>query len=118
VLDRGGPFTADEPHLRRLAERVYDRTPDMAAGQANHLCCPAGPPIGPRPATITTRTLVLHGTLDRVVPAAHARALAAGIPGARLVWLEGVGHEFPPAAVWSQVIAEITGQPARGRQPA
>jgi pimeloyl-ACP methyl ester carboxylesterase len=118
VRDHGGPFTADEPHLRRLAERVYDRTHDMAAGQANHRCCASGPPVRPHLGTITSRTLVLHGTLDTVVPPAHARALAAEIPGARLVWLEGVGHEFPPSAVWSQVIDEITGQAARGRQPA
>jgi pimeloyl-ACP methyl ester carboxylesterase len=114
----GGPFTADEPHLRRLAERIYDRTLDMSASQANHRCCPGGPPTRPLLGTIATPTLVLHGTLDEVFPAAGAQALATEIPGARLVWLDGVGHEFPPMAVWSQVIDEITGDQARGRQPA
>jgi len=114
----GGPFTPDEPHLRRVAERSYDRTLDMAACQANHRRCAAGPPIRPRLGSITAPTLVLHGTLDPLVPPAAAQALAAEIPAARLVRLEGVGHEFPPAAVWAQVIDEITGQAARGRQPA
>ncbi len=114
----GGPFTPDEPHLRRVAERSYDRTHDMAACQANHRRCPAGPPIRPRLASITAPTLVLHGTLDPLVPPTAAQALATEIPAARLVRLDGVGHEFPPAAVWAQVIDEITGQAARGRQPA
>lgn len=109
VRERGGPFTAGEPHLRRLAERVFDRTHDMAASQTNHSRCAGGPPLGDRLGTIAAPTLILHGTLDRHLPAAHARALADEIPGARLVWLEGVGHEFPPTAVWSQVIDEITG---------
>jgi pimeloyl-ACP methyl ester carboxylesterase len=112
----GGPFTADEPHLRRLAERAFDRTHDMAAAQLNHRCLPGGPPV--RPAAITAPTVVLHGTLDPVHPPAGAQVLAGEIPGARLVWMEGVGHESPPAAVWNQVIGHIIGQPARGRQPA
>lgn len=114
----GGPFTADEPHLRRLAERVFDRTRDMAASQLNHWCCPGGPAFGRRLGSITAPTLILHGTLDPLMPSSLARALAAEIPAARLVWLDGVGHEFPPAAVWSLVIDEIVGQAARGRQPA
>ena len=118
VRDLGGLFTADEPHLRRLAERVYDRTQDMAASQTNHWCCPGGPSFREQLATIAAPTLILHGTLDPVFRPAHAEALAAEIPEARLVWLEGVGHEFPPMAVWSQVIDEILGHAARGRQPA
>jgi pimeloyl-ACP methyl ester carboxylesterase len=118
IRRHGGPFTADEPHLRRLAERIYDRTHDMAAAQINHRCCPAAPSVRRMLGLITAPTLVLHGTLDPVFPAAAARALTDEIPGARLVRLDGVGHEFPPAAVWALVIDEIIGHPARGRQPA
>ncbi|MGK5685424.1 alpha/beta fold hydrolase [Actinoplanes sp. URMC 104] len=114
----GGPFTADDPHLRRLAERVFDRTHDMAAAQTNHLLCAGGPPTRDRLCGITAPTLILHGTLDPLFPPAHARALCAEIPGARLVLLEGVGHEVPPAAVWAQVIGEILGQAGRRTQPA
>jgi len=106
LREAGGPFTADLPQLRRLAERVYDRTRDMTATQTNHWLIDAGPPVRPRLGEITVPTLVMHGTLDRLYPA--PRALTEEIPGARLVWLEGVGHEFPPTAVWSQVIEEIT----------
>jgi pimeloyl-ACP methyl ester carboxylesterase len=112
VQETGGPFTADEPHLRRLMERVFDRTVDMTASQTNHWCCASGPPFRDRLGSITAPTLIMHGTLDPLVPADEARALEAEIPGSRLVWLEGVGHEFSPAVVWSQVIDEIIAQAA------
>jgi pimeloyl-ACP methyl ester carboxylesterase len=43
---------------------------------------------------IKVPSLVLTGTADRVIPAQNARLLAEGIPGARLVELEGAGHGF------------------------
>jgi pimeloyl-ACP methyl ester carboxylesterase len=103
----GGPLTADEPHLRRLAERVVDRTTDMAASQTNHWILDGGPPVPHRLGPITAPTLVMHGTVDPFFPMAEGEALARQIPGARLVRLEGVGHEHPPAAVWPVVIKEI-----------
>jgi pimeloyl-ACP methyl ester carboxylesterase len=112
VRETGGLFTADEPHLRRLMERVFDRTVDMTASQTNHWCCASGSPFRHRLGSITAPTLIMHGTQDPLFPGSEARTLAAEIPGSRLVWLEGVGHEFPPAAVWSQVIAEIIAQAA------
>ena len=33
--------------------------------------------------------------------------MAAEIPGAKLLPLEGVGHEMPPRPVWDQVVAAI-----------
>ena len=107
VREMGGPFTADEPQLRRLAERVFDRTTDMAASQTNHWIARGGSPIRERLGTISVPALVLHGTQDPLFPMTDAEALAREIPGARLVMLEGVGHEFPPDAVWNQVIGEI-----------
>jgi pimeloyl-ACP methyl ester carboxylesterase len=51
---------------------------------------------------IACPTLVLWGREDRFVPLAHGEAYAAGIPDARLVVLDGVGHspllEAPEAA--------------------
>jgi pimeloyl-ACP methyl ester carboxylesterase len=108
VIACGGKFTADERHLRELAGRIFDRTTDMAASQTNHwLAADTGAPIRERLATITMPALVLHGTVDPFFSMAHAQALAREIPGARLVPLEDVGHEYPPAAVWDVVTAEI-----------
>jgi pimeloyl-ACP methyl ester carboxylesterase len=41
---------------------------------------------------ITVPTLVMHGQDDRLIPLADGRALAAAIPGARLITYPGVGH--------------------------
>jgi pimeloyl-ACP methyl ester carboxylesterase len=45
-----------------------------------------------RLATIGAPTIVITGTDDRLVPPRHSRTIAAGIPGARLVELEGAPH--------------------------
>jgi pimeloyl-ACP methyl ester carboxylesterase len=44
---------------------------------------------------ISTRTVIVAGADDQVVPAAAARALARQIPGAQLVLLERAGHLLP-----------------------
>jgi pimeloyl-ACP methyl ester carboxylesterase len=51
-------------------------------------------------------TLVIHGTEDPLLPLGHTLALGGEIPGARLLTLEGVGHELPPA-VWDVVAPAI-----------
>jgi proline iminopeptidase len=48
--------------------------------------------VRPYLGSITARTLVIVGRHDWVCPPAAGRALAAGIPGARLVELPGAGH--------------------------
>ncbi|MEU4693058.1 alpha/beta hydrolase [Actinoplanes sp. NPDC023714] len=117
IRDRGGPFTAAEPQLRRLAERIFDRSADLAAGRHNHQRAGYGPPIRDRLGAIVAPTVVLHGTLDRRFPPEHPRELATAIPHARLVWLDGVGHEQPPRAVWETVLAEILSFHSTGRPP-
>ena len=44
---------------------------------------------------ITVPTLILHGTEDKLVPPIHAKIYAPLIPQAKMVWLDGVGHEIP-----------------------
>jgi pimeloyl-ACP methyl ester carboxylesterase len=50
------------------------------------------PFLEPALATIAVPTVVVVGTADRMVPPATGRRLAATIPGADLVELEGAGH--------------------------
>ena len=107
TLDWAGPLTFDEGNLRRLAERVFDRTTDMAASARNHWLAAKGTPVGARLGEITAPTLILHGTEDKLVALADAETLQREIPEATLVTLTGVGHEFPPRAVWDVVLTEI-----------
>jgi len=57
----------------------------------------------PRLAEITVPTVVMVGSADHTTPPSHARRLAAGVPGARLVTVPDAGHilnwEAPDALV-------------------
>lgn len=50
----------------------------------------------PRLPQIRARTVVVHGIADRLLPFKAGRELAERIPGARLVPIEGLGHQLPP----------------------
>ena len=52
-------------------------------------------------------TLVIHGDDDPLVHLKHGVDTASMIPGAKLLMIQGMGHELPPA-VWAQVVEAIT----------
>ena len=49
--------------------------------------------------SITSPTLVLHGRADPLVPYAHGEDTAQRIAGARLIGVDGMGHDLPPEPV-------------------
>jgi pimeloyl-ACP methyl ester carboxylesterase len=62
--------------------------------------------------SVQAPTLVLHGTVDPLIPPAGGRATARAVPGARLRMIEGMGHDLPDGA-WSILIDEIAGHAAQ-----
>jgi pimeloyl-ACP methyl ester carboxylesterase len=56
---------------------------------------------------IRVPTLVLHGTDDPFFRLPHGEALAAEIPGARLLTLPGMGHQAPPRSLWDTVVPAL-----------
>ena len=48
---------------------------------------------------ITTPTLVVHGKADPLVPYACGEDTSRRIPGAKLVGIEGMGHDLPPGVI-------------------
>lgn len=100
---RSVPF--DTTGMRATMTRVLDRSPDPAA-MFNHFAVMGGDAPRNRLAEITAPTLVLHGDEDPVWPPAHGAALAAEIPGARLVTMPQVGHEWPRRA-WTAALPAI-----------
>jgi pimeloyl-ACP methyl ester carboxylesterase len=51
-------------------------------------------------------TLVIHGIDDVLVPVENGRLVAEAVPGARLIEIEGMGHDVP-VRVWPQVMDAI-----------
>lgn len=100
-----GPNAFDEEALRELAGRVWDRTPSMASA-ANHFL------VAERATSLDLSelrevpTLVIHGSADPLFPPAHGEALAEAL-GARLIVLDGVGHQAPPPATWVELVPTI-----------
>ena len=57
-------------------------------------------------ASITCRTLVIHGEADPLVPLANGEDTARRIAGARLMTISGMGHDLPPEPV-RQILVEL-----------
>ncbi|SPM28907.1 alpha/beta fold hydrolase [Mycobacterium terramassiliense] len=56
---------------------------------------------------ITAPTVVLHGSADPMVRPRNGRAVAAAIPGARFVVVDGMGHDLPEP-VWRPIVETLT----------
>jgi pimeloyl-ACP methyl ester carboxylesterase len=100
-------FDRDEQYIRERAGRSYDRGYDVRAG---------GRQLGAILSTgdrtkmlkrITTPTLVIHGTVDKMIRPSGGRATAKAIPGARLIEIEGMGHDLPRGA-WPPILDAIS----------
>ncbi|MDX8479309.1 alpha/beta hydrolase [Mesorhizobium sp. VK24D] len=84
------PF--DSERTRAMIEEDYDRAGGLASA-TNHFLLKGGGPQR-RITDLTVPLLVIHGTADPIFPVEHGEALAAAVPGARLVRIEGGGHEL------------------------
>jgi pimeloyl-ACP methyl ester carboxylesterase len=101
----GGRRPFDEQAARELARREVERARDVAAAQNHDLLDEGRLPAGPLSA-IAAPTLVVHGTADPMFPLGHGQALAAEIPAARLLALQGAGHGVDRAD-WDTLIPAI-----------
>ena len=79
-------LTREREHLGRQNARAFIQA-SRSIGMRM-----ADPRFWSRAAAVKAATLVVHGALDRLIPAAAARELVRRIPEWRLEVLEGVGH--------------------------
>lgn len=107
LLGPADPF--DQSYERAKIERAIDRA-YHPAGFMRQLQAIAGASSRlPRLGSVRAPTLVIHGDADILVPVQNGRRVAAAIPGARLLEIEGMGHDIPKR-VWPKVadaIAEL-----------
>jgi pimeloyl-ACP methyl ester carboxylesterase len=114
----GSPgFPRDEDELRALAERSYDRGLNPAGSSRQLAAIIAAPDRTPDLKRLDVPTVAIHGTADRLVAPSGGRATARAVPGARLVTIEGMGHDLPRAA-WPRILDAIEQNAARAAAPA
>jgi pimeloyl-ACP methyl ester carboxylesterase len=103
---RGSAFPETEERERARALRIFERglNPPGVARQLAAIFA-SGDRTKALPG-VRVPTLVIHGTADPLVPVEGGRAIAAGVPGSKLVEIEGMGHAIPQA-VWPRVIGAI-----------
>jgi pimeloyl-ACP methyl ester carboxylesterase len=102
-----GTLPVDEERVRATAGDVFDCSIDVAAAGNHWLVVGGGDGAELDVHRITVPTLVVHGTDDPLFPLPHGEALAAAIPGARLLVIEGMGHQVPPAETWAQLVPAV-----------
>ena len=109
----GSPgFERDVENLRRIAGLAFDRRQDPRGAGRQMMAILAS---GDRTADlrrIRVPTLVVHGTADRLVALSGGKAVAKAIPGARLMLIEGMGHDLP-RGVWPRLVDGIAATAAR-----
>ncbi len=108
----GSPgYPADEARLKERIERDFTRSfyPQGAARQISAIVDDGD--RRKRLAKVTTPTLVIHGAADPLVPVEGGRDTAAAIKGAKLLEIDGMGHDLPLELV--EQIADAIAEHAR-----
>jgi pimeloyl-ACP methyl ester carboxylesterase len=109
-----GRIPLDEEWSRAVAGELYDRSIDVSAANNHWIALERGgddhgdeddEPLDIR--GLTVPTLVVHGTHDPLFPLRHGEVLAEVIPGARLLVVEGMGHQVPPPPTWDLVVPAL-----------
>lgn len=89
----GSAHTFEEAAIHAIASAEFRRANNLPS-MFNHALLAGGEQWYGRMGEIRAPTLIIHGTEDPVLPYAHALALTRAIPRARLLTLEGTGHEL------------------------
>jgi pimeloyl-ACP methyl ester carboxylesterase len=105
IAGTGFPF--DEEYHRKIAARSYDRAfyPQGVARQLTAILAQENRKYAL--SKVTAPTLVIHGTDDPLVPVECGKDTAEAIPGAKLLLIEGMGHDLPHGGPWLQIADAI-----------
>ncbi len=97
----GSPgFPRNEAEIRDRAGQLYDRS-FYPAGNSRHLLASiaSGDSRVAKLSEISAPTLVIHGRDDPLVPLGCAEDVQKSIPGAQILVIDGMGHDYPDGAV-------------------
>ncbi|HEY3714333.1 MAG TPA: alpha/beta hydrolase [Jatrophihabitantaceae bacterium] len=108
----GGSPYFDEAAVRALVQRDVARARNIASTLVNHYAMTFDGPSGGF-GDIKAPTLVVHGDHDPLLPLPHGQALRDAVPGARLLILEGAGHDLP-RPLWDVFVPALLQHTAGG----
>jgi pimeloyl-ACP methyl ester carboxylesterase len=104
----GSPgFPSNEERTREFAGQVYDRGLNPAGFGRQLAAIYASGSRKDALKSVNIPTLVIHGNTDPLIPLEAGKDTAESIPGAKLMVIEGMGHNLPPE-VWPKVVEAIT----------
>nr|WP_274426717.1 alpha/beta hydrolase [Chelativorans sp. YIM 93263] len=104
VASTAHPF--DEAETKAFIERDFDRSGGYLSATNHSVLINVGEAWQGKLRQSKVPLLVIHGTADPVFPPEHGTTLAQAVAGARLVRLEGGGHELHKSD-WDTIIGAI-----------
>jgi pimeloyl-ACP methyl ester carboxylesterase len=105
IWSPGFPF--EEERARTFMEKSYDRSHCPQGMARQNTAVIAGGDRRPSLSSIRAPTLVVHGANDPLIPVEGGMDTARAIPGARLLIVNGMGHDMP-TGVWPEITEAIS----------
>lgn len=102
----GSPGHVDERFQAEMAGAAFDRACRPAGVARQYQAARRDGSRATRLAQLRVPTLVIHGTADTLIDASGGRRTAELVPGATLVLIEGMGHDYPEH-FWPQLVGEV-----------
>lgn len=109
----GPGFVFDEAWTRMITTRAYDRSFSPQGTIRQLAAIMTQTDRKEALASVTVPTLVIHGTDDPVVPMEAGKDTAEAILGARLMLIEGMGHDLPHGGAWPRIVEAIAAHTLR-----
>lgn len=91
----GTPNQTTIGHQLDFARTLFRRSYSPAGVMRQYLGVLSTGSLTAEDAKIKAPTVVLHGSLDRLLPPAHGRAVAKAIKGSKFHLISGMGHDIP-----------------------
>jgi pimeloyl-ACP methyl ester carboxylesterase len=107
----GSPGLFDVARLRETAGRAWDRGVNPAGTARQLVAIMSSGSRSVDLAALDVPTVVVHGTADTLVQPTGGERTAEVIPDAKLVVIEGMGHDLAPP-LWPQILDAVTGHAA------
>jgi pimeloyl-ACP methyl ester carboxylesterase len=105
IWSPGFPF--EEQRARTFMEKSYDRSYYPQGMVRQNVAIIANGDRRPLLASIKVPALVIHGANDPLIPVEAGKDTARAIPGARVLIIDGMGHDLP-TGVWEEIATAIS----------